>query len=234
MIIIGLTGGIATGKSTVSKQLRTQYHKPVVDADAIAHDVVEPGTAAYKEIVRFFGEAVPDLVPAAGAPLNRAALGRAVFNNDAYRHKLNGIVHPAVRKEIAKQVLEHWLRGSDSVVLDVPLLFETGLDKFCGVTLAVLCSEDTQLERLRLRDPLLTEAEARARIAAQMPLQEKRARADVVLDNDGDLQQLFEALDALVRRPPFLRPWWLTLLQWFPPVGALWAFFVFWKRGYAI
>ena len=233
MIIIGLTGGISTGKSTVSKQLKTQYHLPIVDADLIAREVVEPGKPAYKEIVRYFHNLVPGLLIEDSKQLNRPALGKAVFNNEMYRKKLNSIVHPAVRSEIAKQVIKNWVLGKSAVILDVPLLFETRLDKFCGVNVAVLCSEESQLERLMKRDNI-SEEDAKSRIAAQMPLSEKRARADIVIENNGTLDELFSTLHQIANRPPFKRPHWLTFLQWIPPIGALWAFFVYWKRGFAV
>ncbi|KAF7113747.1 hypothetical protein CNMCM5793_004802 [Aspergillus hiratsukae] len=151
MLIIGLTGSIATGKSTVSSLLSSPpYSVPIIDADLLARQVVEPGTPAYKAIVAYFGPSTPDLLlppstsendpsgssSASPRPLNRPALGRRVFGTTPDRKRdrqiLNKIVHPAVRWEIYKALLYYYVRGEWAVVLDVPLLFESGMDLICG------------------------------------------------------------------------------------------------------
>ncbi|KAJ5517627.1 Dephospho-CoA kinase [Penicillium expansum] len=137
MLIIGLTGSIATGKSTVSSILSTPpYSLPIIDADLLARKVVEPGTAGYKAIVNYFGPSTPDLLlddaptNPNGKPLNRPALGRRVFGSTEERKRdrqvLNGIVHPAVRWEVYKALIYHYLRGQWAVVLDVPLSLRAG------------------------------------------------------------------------------------------------------------
>ena len=130
--VIGLTGGIATGKSTVSSLLRA-HHVPIVDADVLARKVVEPGTPALAAIVRAFG---PDILLPDGT-LDRPKLGRIVFADEGARRKLNGIVHPAVRREMFWSVLRHWWRGERMCVLDVPLLIEGGLWKWVGKVVVV-------------------------------------------------------------------------------------------------
>ncbi|KAF5101833.1 hypothetical protein D0Z00_000695 [Geotrichum galactomycetum] len=199
MIILGLTGGIATGKSTVSTRLRTQHNLTIVDADIIARMVVEPGTTAYKKIVAHFGPTTPDLLHDDGS-LNRPALGRAVFGNEPERLFLNSVVHPAVRKEMLKQAIMAYIRGSDIVVLDIPLLFESKLDRFCTTTVVVSCNEEQELARLLARDSHLTEEDARKRIASQMALEEKRTRAGHVIDNSGTLDELYAQIDDLVAK----------------------------------
>lgn len=231
MLVVGLTGGIATGKSTVSNILKTQFDYPVIDADVIAREVVEPGKPAYNAIVDYFGGITPHLVKDDGSrELNRPALGQSVFGNDTHRKVLNSIVHPAVRKAIAWAVISYWLRGYKLVILDVPLLFESKLDRFTGLNVAVLCDGEVQYQRLTSRDPHLSEQDARERIASQIPLKTKRELADIVIENDGSMQELeeklrqFSALKSM--NPSFL----LTLLQWVPPIGLLWGLYVYWVR----
>ena len=132
LAVVGLTGGIATGKSTVSKQLQS-FGLPVVDADLIARQVVSPGTPALAKIVKHFGE---DILQADGT-LDRPKLGAIVFNDEAQRKVLNGIVHPAVWKAILLEVVGHWLRGKKICVLDVPLLVEGGMWKWVAKVVVV-------------------------------------------------------------------------------------------------
>ncbi|KOS19520.1 Dephospho-CoA kinase CAB5 [Escovopsis weberi] len=242
MLIIGLTGGIATGKSTVSKMLSSPpYSLPVVDADLIARQVVSPGASAYAMIVEYFGPSTPDLlVPPSdtmpedgpdgrGRPLNRHALGRRVFGTDEAaardRDVLNGIVHPAVRWEMARQVFGWYLRGSWAVVLDVPLLYETQLDRFCGATVVVaLRDQDEQLRRLVRRDAHLAREDALRRIESQDGVEAKaercRARGGFALDNGGSREDLERQLAVEMQRVRGENPrWWAWLLLGCPPLA---------------
>ncbi|KAI8871718.1 CoaE-domain-containing protein [Ramicandelaber brevisporus] len=211
MRLVGLTGGISTGKSTVSRQL-AEAGVPLVDADVIARQVVEPGRYAYNQIVRHFGDSV--LLPsgddsdddaAAGSnnarliqrPIDRAALGRIIFADPEKRKLLNKCTHPAIRLEIARQILVHYMSGARLVVLDAPLLFESGIDRFMHLNVVIACSETVQLERLMKRDGI-DEASALQKINAQMALDEKRRRADIVVENDGTLEELKEEVRAKV------------------------------------
>lgn len=218
MLILGLTGGIATGKSTVSKRLSEKHSLTIVDADLIARQVVEPGTSAYRRIVSHFQPLVPDLIlEDQGGALNRPALGRAVFGNEKERLFLNSVVHPAVRYEMLRQVVVAWVAGKDLVILDVPLLFESKLDRFCGRTVVVTCNEDQELKRLLDRDSHLTEDDAKKRIASQMDLEKKKTLANSVIDNSGTLDELYTQVDKLVEtvRPSQVA----TLATWLgPPV----------------
>ncbi|KAB5570277.1 dephospho-CoA kinase [Coniochaeta sp. 2T2.1] len=191
MLLIGLTGSIATGKSTVSSILSSPpYSLPIIDADVLAREVVEPGTPGYNAIVSYFLPSTPDLlVPSGpdmpergptgkGRALNRPALGRRVFGTDEQRRKdravLNGIVHPAVRKEMYKGILRAYVRGNWGVVLDVPLLFEAGLDRMCGTVMVVAVKDPkVQMDRLRKRDPHLSETEAEDRVRSQGDVRDK-------------------------------------------------------------
>jgi dephospho-CoA kinase len=124
---VGLSGGIASGKTTVSRLLQ-DAGIPLVDLDVLARQAVEPGTSALAAIASFFG---PDVLHPDGT-LNREALGSIVFHDEAKRKKLNGIVHPAVRRLMAKEVVRHWLTGQPLCVVDAPLLIEAGLWRYCG------------------------------------------------------------------------------------------------------
>jgi dephospho-CoA kinase len=257
MLIIGLTGSIATGKSTVSSILSSPpYSLPVIDADLLARQVVEPGTPGYKAIVSYFGPSTPDLlVPASsdmpssgpsglGRPLNRAALGRRVFGTDEQRKKdrgvLNGIVHPAVRREMYKGILKAYLRGSWGVVLDVPLLFEAGLDRMCGAVVVVAVRDPkVQMERLRRRDPHLSQQEAEDRVRSQGDVREKARRAEArgkgrgeVVWNDGDREELEREVQRVVRSLREGRPrWWSWLLLACPPLAVVTGLWEYWRNS---
>ena len=184
MKLIGLTGGIASGKSTVGRLLR-DAGVPVIDADVLARDAVAPGSDGLAAIRARFG----DDVLAADGSLDRKALGTIVFGDDDARRGLNAIVHPEVAR-LAAERLEALREGGAAVaVYEVPLLFENGLDAMMDATILVACPDDVQVRRVMMRDGL-DEAGARARIAAQMPLAEKRRRARVVIENDGTLDDL--------------------------------------------
>lgn len=189
MLLVGLTGNIAAGKSTVS-QLLSERGATIVDADILARRAVERGTAAYDKIVQRWGSTVlgPD------KQLDRAALRRIVFGDHEQLEKLNEFVHPEVERQRTVLVDEARERGDRVVVCDIPLLFEARLvDRFDKVIL-VDATRPRRLERL-VNERQLAEAEAMKMIAAQMPAELKRARADFVIDNDGTIADL----DARVR-----------------------------------
>lgn len=185
-MIIGLTGGIASGKSTVSNIFKS-YGIPVVDADVIARQVVEKGMPAYNEIVASFGKEILD----ENGDIHRKKLGSIVFHDDEKRMLLNSIVHPAVRQEMRRQADQFLAEGYETVVLDIPLLFESKLTHMVDVTLLIYVDEEVQYERLMARDQMTFE-EAKARITSQMPLKEKRQLADAVIENNGTLERLKE------------------------------------------
>ncbi len=166
-LTIGLTGGIASGKSTVSAMMR-ELGLPVIDADEAARAVVRPGEDAYRQIVAAFG---PGILQTNGE-IDRAKLGAIVFNNEEERKKLNAIVHPAVRQKMLAEKEALVRSGAKTVVLDIPLLFESGLTSWVDKVLVVYVDDDIQLRRLMERNGF-TEEEARARIRAQWPLAEK-------------------------------------------------------------
>lgn len=129
MLVVGLTGGIATGKSTVSNLFKSpQYHLPLIDLDILAREVVEPGTSTLNKIRATFGD---EVITPQGA-LDRPALGRIIFNDERQRKKLNAIIHPAIRRRLAWLLFLNWIKGEKVVVVDAPLLIEAGLWKFAG------------------------------------------------------------------------------------------------------
>ncbi|GAA0601031.1 dephospho-CoA kinase [Virgibacillus siamensis] len=192
-LVLGLTGSIATGKSTVSSMF-ANFGIPVVDADKIAREVVMPGKQAYKQIVEVFGKDVlfDDLT------LDRKKLGSIVFGDETKRNQLNDIVHPAVREKMAADRDGYLESGETCVVLDIPLLFESKLTHFVDKTLAVVVDEDMQLKRLMDRDES-TEQEAKQRIDSQIPISEKAKLADAVIDNNGTVEESFQQLESLLR-----------------------------------
>lgn len=179
MRLIGLTGGIATGKSTVARLL-AGHGAAVVDADVLAREVVEPGAPALEEIAATFG---PQMLTAAGG-LDRAALGAVVFADPAARRRLEAITHPRIGALMQERIAAGLGSPAPLVVADIPLLFEGGRDGIVEGVLLVDTPEDVQLRRLMLRDGI-DEAAARARVGAQMPLADKRLRATWVIDNGG-------------------------------------------------
>jgi dephospho-CoA kinase len=246
MLLLGLTGSIATGKSTVSSILSSPpYNLPIIDADKVARQVVEPGTSGYNKIVSHFGPSTPDLLIAPtpenggekghngkGRPLNRPALGRRVFGEgkDEDRKALNKIVHPAVRGEMYKQMLYAYLRGNWAVVLDVPLLFESGWEPLCGTIMVVAVKDAAvQMQRLRARDEHLTEEDAKNRVASQWDVRDKAERclrrgekAGVVVWNDGDQEDLKKEIDRVMGVVKEGSPqWWAWMLLLFPPLGLM-------------
>ncbi|MDR0841532.1 MAG: dephospho-CoA kinase [Christensenellaceae bacterium] len=194
MITIGLTGGIAAGKSTVSQRLR-ELGAYIIDADAIAHDVVAPGTAGLAALTARFGA---DILLPNGA-LNRRALGELVFDDAAALSELNAIVHPLVLREMRRQVAAAQASGARVAVLDVPLLLEGGLQREAGEVWLVCAPKPVRMARMRQRDGL-TEEQAQRRMDAQMPEAEKRALADVIFENDSTVEALLFAVDAQYAR----------------------------------
>ncbi|CDK24608.1 unnamed protein product [Kuraishia capsulata CBS 1993] len=210
MIIVGLTGGIASGKSTVSTRLKEYHHLTIVDADKIARDIVQPGEPAYNDIVSYFGPKISNLVLEGGS-LNRTALGKHVFEDKSELHVLNGFTHPRVRKAMFWGVVKAYFSLQRAVVLDVPLLFESKLDRFCGINICVLCDSKTQLSRLQARNPDLSLEDCKNRIANQMSNEERIKRADIILDNNSSLEELYLKLDKTVNNivPSYIK----TVLQ---------------------
>ena len=183
MKIIGLTGGIATGKSTVSKILVERGYE-VIDADVVARELQAKGGPVLLELTKTFGATILD----ADGNLIRGKLGDIIFTDDKARAQVDDIFRPAVRAEFERRIAQS---TAEILFLDVPLLFEAGFDELTQKNLVIKTSKQKQLKRLMDRNDLTVE-EAQARINAQMPLDEKVTRADYVIDNEGSLQDLLQ------------------------------------------
>ncbi|KAJ2063553.1 Dephospho-CoA kinase [Coemansia sp. S146] len=214
MLIVGLTGGIATGKSTASQVFKARG-VPVIDADVIAHQIMEPGEVSYNLILQQFGD---DVLQKDSKAIDRGKLGGIVFNDSDKRQALNRCTHPYVRRRILYQLLGCYLRGYPMCVLDVPLLYESGMDRMCGKVVVVSCTGDRQIVRLMDRNGFSKE-EAEARVKSQMPIEEKERRAARVLDNNEGLAELERQVDDLVAKwtPSLFRTWGALLA----PVGIV-------------
>ena len=173
---IGLTGGIATGKSSAARLLEQRHGLPVLDADLYARQALEPGQPATEAVMQRFGTGV---VSSSGV-VDRRALGAIVFSNPDQRRWLEQLVHPIVRQRFDQELMR--LATTPAVVLMIPLLFESGLEGLCSETWLVDCDESQQLQRLMARDQLSQE-EAKARINSQLPLSYKRDLADIIINN---------------------------------------------------
>jgi len=194
MLRVGLTGGIASGKSTVAARMR-ELGLTVLNADLLAHQLMEPGQPAYDDVVREFGGSVL----AADGTVDRKKLGDIVFRDAAKRERLNAIVHPRVitaREEQLKRMEEETPRGL--AIIEAALLIEAGYYKRLDRLIVCSCRPEQQIERLRARG--LSEEEARQRIAAQLPLEEKLRLADDVVDCSGTVEETLRQTDELAGR----------------------------------
>lgn len=187
MIRVALTGGIACGKSLVASMMEAAG-VPVCDADVVAHMLIKPGTDAYRKVVDAFGSCIL----ADDGTVDRRILGDIVFNNEAKRQRLNALLHPAVRVEIARWLQQQEQVGARLAAAVIPLLFEADMAAGWDAVVCVACQPRLQLERLRARG--LDEAACRARLAAQMPLEEKVKRSDSTIWNDGSPDELSESV----------------------------------------
>jgi len=194
---IGLTGGIASGKSTLAHWLG-QQGLPVLDADAYARDALAPGTTAAQTVLERFGETVRARGHSSGLPvIDRGALGQIVFHAPEERRWLEELVHPLVRQRFEAELAN--LAAEPAVVLMIPLLFEAGLEGLCSEIWLVDCEPEQQLQRLMERDRL-SEADAQARINAQWPLRRKRGLADQLIENRGGQNELERSAEQAWRR----------------------------------
>lgn len=181
-VILGLTGGIATGKSTVSSYLKKLGY-PVVDADQIAREIVQPETIVADQLRTIFGDAIFD-----GAKLNRNRLGKIVFGSSVQLQKLNAVMQPAIRTKILQTLKAEKKESTKLIVLDAPLLLEQGYQKFVDQIMVVVSDANVQRERLIRRDGF-SKKEAEQRITAQWSLEKKISFADIVIDNSGSIEE---------------------------------------------
>ncbi len=182
MYLIGLTGGIASGKSTVSTMLR-ELGAYIIDADKLAHEITKPNKPAWQDIVAAFGPAVTD----ANGQINRKRLGKIIFADEAARAQLDAITHPRIEEEVAVAMNAARQQGCEIVILDAPLLIEVGWYSRVDAVWVVFVDEKTQIVRLMMRDNSSYE-DAMARIRAQLSLNEKLNYADVVINNSKTIE----------------------------------------------
>jgi len=184
MYIIGLTGGIASGKSTVSRTVASLGAK-IINTDEISHQIIEPGQPAWADIVKFFGNEVvnPDNT------INRVKLGAIVFQDPASLQQLNSFTHPRVMERLRTDLRQIEDEQPEAIVfMEVPLLYETNMEKLCREVWVVWVGSETQVVRLMARDNISRD-DAIRRISSQMPLEEKAKRADKVIDNSGTVEE---------------------------------------------
>lgn len=198
-IVIGLTGGIASGKSTVAKMFKKR-NVTVIDADVEARLAVEKGEKAYNEIVATFGNEI--LLP--DNTIDREKLGAIIFHDESLRAKLNSIVHPAIRERMMQKRHQAEQKGEQVIIMDIPLLFENKLTYMVDKTLLVYVDKDVQLNRLMKRNNL-TREDALARIKSQMPLVDKKQLADAIVNNNNSIENTEKQLINI------LKMWNITL-----------------------
>lgn len=194
MKLVGLTGGIASGKSTVAAILR-RLGAEIINADELAREVVSPGAEAWQEIVKEFGSAVLQEDQA----IDRRKLREVIFNDPDARKKLEAIIHPRVRALAEKKIRAFEAAGSAVVIYEVPLLFETQIHHWIRPVILVACDVERQKSRIQERD-LLTAAEAQKHIDAQMSLEDKRRLADYTIENNGGLAELEVQVKAVLEK----------------------------------
>lgn len=190
MKTIGLTGGIASGKSTVAELLKG-YGFVVVDADVASRQAVAKGSDGLREVQAVFGEEA-----VLKGEMNRQYVGQLVFSDAAKRRQLNEIIHPRVREMMEQEKLKA-LQAGHHVIMDIPLLFENGLESTVDEVWVVYVPDSVQLERLKKRNQLSTD-DAAARISSQLSIEDKKARADVIIDNSGTLKELQQQVERQV------------------------------------
>lgn len=193
-LILGVTGGIATGKSTVSAYFGKLGY-PVIDSDSIARQVVAPGSEGLAKLVATFGEEVRQK----DGTLDRQKLGKLVFGNEEKRHLLDQLLDTDIRQTHVKEIQGAIATGVALVVVDIPLLYEAHYEEMVDVIMVVSLPVEEQITRLRQRNHL-SEEEALARLNSQWPLEKKVALADVVIDNSGDLTATYAQIDSWLQK----------------------------------
>lgn len=189
---LGLTGGIATGKSTADEFFKKK-NIPIVDSDQIAHELMAKDQASYQAIVGHFGNEIL----AADGEIDRKKLGSIVFNDKNQLKRLNELTHPLILNNMEEKITQYQAQGVPLVILDIPLLFEDDLSHYCDATLLVTAPPQLELSRLMARNNLSKE-DAQKRIASQMPLSEKEKLADYVIENAGTVNDLENKLSSLL------------------------------------
>lgn len=191
MIKIGLTGGISSGKSTVSEYLNQKYGVTIIDADRIAYEITEPHKELWEEYVKRYGN---DKVLLADGTLNRRAVANIVFSSAEEQKWMDSVAIPLIEDKVSRQIKEYEKKGEKAVIIDAPLLFEKGWEYMADSIWVVYVNPETQLKRLMKRNNY-DEKTAKMRIASQMSLEIKKEKADVVIDNSGTLEEAIKQVD---------------------------------------
>ncbi|KAL5280460.1 dcakd.2 family protein [Megaselia abdita] len=216
MFLVAITGGIASGKTTVSNVFK-ENGITVIDADSIARQIVEPGKPAWKKIKEVF----PEVIDGNGE-LNRDALGKLIFNDIEKRRILNQITHPEIHRRIFLDICKNFVCGTNYVILDLPLLFETGIFLgFIHKIICVNCDQEEQINRLIARNSLSFE-DAEKRVKSQMPLEEKCEKSHFVIDNSGSTESTrIEAEKILEVLNDCRQHWWIRFYMFMVLTGFL-------------
>lgn len=193
-MILGLTGGIATGKSLVSDYFKSKGY-PVIDADQVSRQVVEAGSLGLSQVADHFGSHILF----ENGELDRKKLGQLIFSDSEKRKELNAIMHPLIRSEVLKQLNQLKKEGYDLIVLDLPLLFESSYEDQVDQVMVVHINKDLQLKRLMKRNDL-SQREALQRIHSQMPLEEKMKKSQVLIDNSGTKKETFQQINTWLEK----------------------------------
>jgi dephospho-CoA kinase len=193
-MLICITGGIASGKSTVSEIIKKEG-LPVIDTDEVYHSIVKKGGSVYNKIVEYFGKEIL----AKNGEIDRRKLGSIVFSSSEKRKKLNHLTHPEIIKKTFEEVNKLIEKGEKVIFVVIPLLFEAGDPSFFKQIWVVYCSEETQIKRLKKRDNL-TDEDAKQRIKSQIPLKEKIKKADVVISSDKSLKDMEEDVKKQIKQ----------------------------------
>lgn len=193
-MILGLTGGIATGKSLVSDYFKSKGY-PVIDADQVSRQVVEAGSLGLSQVADHFGSHILF----ENGELDRKKLGQLIFSDSEKRKELNAIMHPLIRSEVLKQLNQLKKEGYDLIVLDLPLLFESSYEDQVDQVMVIHINKDLQLKRLMKRNDL-SQREALQRIHSQMPLEEKMKKSQVLIDNSGTKKETFQQINTWLEK----------------------------------
>lgn len=193
-MILGLTGGIATGKSLVSDYFKSKGY-PVIDSDQVSRQVVEAGSLGLSQVADHFGSHILF----ENGELDRKKLGQLIFSDSEKRKELNAIMHPLIRSEVLKQLNQLKKEGYDLIVLDLPLLFESSYEDQVDQVMVVHINKDLQLKRLMKRNDL-SQREALQRIHSQMPLEEKMKKSQVLIDNSGTKKETFQQINTWLEK----------------------------------
>ena len=194
---LGITGGVASGKSTVARSFE-QLGASRISADEIARDLLTPGSLVTRQVIEAFGPNITQVDQAAA--IDRKALAKLIYADDAARRQLGKIMHPVIRDRMRAQIEDYRASGSEVIVAEIPLLYENNLAGLVDAVLVAVCSEAAQVQRLQARQPWLSAGDALLQVRSQLPLQEKAARADYVISTETTMDDVEREVGVLYRK----------------------------------